>query len=553
MLSALTIRNYTLVEHLEVDFSHGMTAITGETGAGKSLIVDALGIALGDRADSGRIRTGADKAEVAALFDIEQIPAARQWLRDNDFDAADEALLRRQFTREGRSRGNINGQPATMQQLQALGALLIDIHGQHAHQSLLRKEYHRQLLDDFAGATALADSMADTWRQWHNAVDRLAQRESQSDSIAHRVELLSFQLQEFDQLNLQPGEVEALESELLVLSNAEDILRNSQQLLNLCREDEQFSLTAALGQALQLLHSLPQKPALLQEAEELLENARIQVEEAAHSLDRHLDHFELDPARLQEVNQRLSAIFDLARKHRCQPDQLLDVWQTINEELAAISDGDEDIDTLRARVKTLEAECHAVGKKLSARRSKAAAQLEKLVNLQLVDLAMPNARLSVSLAPESTPTRHGLEDVELLITTVPGSPPRPLARVASGGELSRISLAIEVVTAEHSTIPTLIFDEVDVGIGGATAEIVGRLLRRLGDKGQVVCVTHLPQVAAQAHQHYRANKQGDARQLVSSLEPLDDSHRLEEIARMLGGVTITDQTLAHAREMLTIE
>lgn len=258
MLSALTIRNYTLVEHLEVDFSHGMTAITGETGAGKSLIVDALGIALGDRADSGRIRAGADKAEVAALFDIEQIPAARQWLRDNDFDAADEALLRRQFTREGRSRGNINGQPATMQQLQALGALLIDIHGQHAHQSLLRKEYHRQLLDDFAGATALADSMADTWRQWHNAVDRLAQRESQSDSIAHRVELLSFQLQEFDQLNLQPGEVEALESELLVLSNAEDILRNSQQLLNLCREDEQFSLTAALGQALQLLHSLPQ-------------------------------------------------------------------------------------------------------------------------------------------------------------------------------------------------------------------------------------------------------------------------------------------------------
>ena len=553
MLSALTIRNYTLVEHLEVDFSHGMTAITGETGAGKSLIVDGLGIALGDRADSGRIRTGADKAEVAALFDIEQIPAAQQWLRDNDFDPADEALLRRQFTREGRSRGNINGQPATMQQLQALGALLIDIHGQHAHQSLLRKDYHRQLLDDFAGATALADSMVDTWRQWNSTVERLAQRESQSDSIAHRLELLTFQLQEFEQLNLQPGEVETLESELLVLSNAEEILRNSQQLLNLCREDEQFSLTAALAQALQLLHSLPQKPALLQEVEELLENARIQVEEAGHSLDRHLNHFELDPARLQEVNQRLSAIFDLARKHRCQPDQLLEVWQALDEELTAISGGDQDIDALRARVKALEAECHTIGRKLSAKRSKAAERLEKHVNAQLADLAMQNARLSVSLTPASAPTRHGLEDVELLITTVPGSPPRPLARVASGGELSRISLAIEVVTAEHSTIPTLIFDEVDVGIGGATAEIVGRLLRRLGDKGQVVCVTHLPQVAAQAHQHYRANKQGDARQLVSSLEHLDDSHRLEEIARMLGGVTITDQTLAHAREMLAIE
>lgn len=553
MLSALTIRNYTLVEHLEIDFSRGMTAITGETGAGKSLVVDALGLALGDRADSGRIRTDADKAEVAALFDISQTPAALQWLRDNDFDAADEALLRRQFTREGRSRGNINGQPATMQQLQSLGGLLIDIHGQHAHQSLLRKDYHRQLLDDFAGATALADSMAHTYRQWASTVAQLTQYESQSDSIAHRLELLTFQLQEFEELNLQPGEVEALENELLVLSHAEDILRNSQQLLSLCREDEQFSLTAALAQALQLLHSLPQKPPLLQEAEELLENARIQIEEATHSLDRHLDSFELDPARLQEVNQRLSTVFDLARKHRCQPDQLLEIWQALDEERAAIGGDDQDMDALRARVATLETECGAIGKKLSIQRHKAAKRLEKHVNVQLADLAMPNARLSVSLTPEPVFSRHGLEDIELLITTVPGSPPRPLARVASGGELSRISLAIEVVTAEHSTIPSLVFDEVDVGIGGATAEIVGRLLRRLGDRGQVICVTHLPQVAAQAHQHYRANKQGDAQQLVSSLEYLDEGHRLEEIARMLGGVTITDQTLAHAREMLAIE
>lgn len=553
MLSALTIRNYTLVEHLEIDFSHGMTAITGETGAGKSLVVDALGLALGDRADSGRIRTGADKAEVAALFDLSQLPTARQWLEENDFDPHPEALLRRQFTREGRSRGSINGQPATMQQLQALGGLLIDIHGQHAHQSLLRKDYHRLLLDEFAGATSLAEKMAQAWRQWSSTVARLTQCESQSDSLTHRLELLTFQLQEFEQLNLQPGEVEALESELQVLSHAEDILRNSEQLLNLCREDEQFSLTAALAQALQLLHSLPQKPALLQEVEELLENARIQVEEAAYGLDRHLNSFELDPARLQEVNQRLTAAFDLARKHRCQPDQLLHVWHTLDEELAALGGGDQDIDALRARVAELEADYRAIGHKLSAKRSKAATQLEKQVNLQLADLAMPNARLDVQLTPEAKPTRHGLEEVELLITTVPGSPPRPLARVASGGELSRISLAIEVVTAGHSTIPTLIFDEVDVGIGGATAEIVGRLLRRLGGKGQVICVTHLPQVAAQAHQHYRANKQGDSQQLVSSLEYLDEAHRLEEIARMLGGVTITDQTLAHAREMLAIE
>lgn len=553
MLSALTIRNYTLVEHLEIDFSRGMTAITGETGAGKSLVVDALGLALGDRADSGRIRTDADKAEIAALFDISRTPAALQWLKDNDFDPADEALLRRQFTREGRSRGNINGQPATMQQLQSLGGLLIDIHGQHAHQSLLRKDYHRQLLDDFAGATALAENMAHTYRQWASTVAQLAQYESQSDSIAHRLELLTFQLQEFEELNLQPGEVEALENELLVLSHAEDILRNSQQLLSLCREDEQFSLTAALAQALQLLHSLPQKPPLLQEAEELLENARIQIEEATHSLDRHLDSFELDPARLQELNQRLSTIFDLARKHRCQPDQLLEVWQTLDEERSAIGGDEQDVDALRGRVAALEAECVSIGTKLSAQRAKAAKRLEKHVNAQLADLAMANARLSVSLSPEPTFSRHGLEDIELLITTVPGSPPRPLARIASGGELSRISLAIEVVTAEHSTIPSLVFDEVDVGIGGATAEIVGRLLRRLGDKGQVICVTHLPQVAAQAHQHYRANKQGNAQQLVSSLEYLDEDHRLEEIARMLGGVTITAQTLAHAREMLTIE
>lgn len=569
MLTALTIRNYTLVEHLEIDFSGGMTAITGETGAGKSLVVDALGLALGDRADTDRIRNGADKAEIAALFDIAGIPAAQSWLIDNDFDAADEVLLRRQFSREGRSRGNVNGQPATMQQLQSLGDLLIDIHGQHAHQSLLRKEHHRHLLDEFAGAASQAEAMARGYREWADAMQRLTRLESQSESIAARVELLTFQLEEFEQLDLQPGEVESLENELQVLSHAEDILRDSQQLLNLCREDDQFSLTTALGQSLQLLHGLPRKPPLLQEVEELLENARIQVEEAAHSLDRHLDSFELDPARLEEVNQRLSAIFDLARKHRCQPDQLLQVWQALGDELAEIGGGDQSVEALRSQVAKLEQECLATAKKLTAKRGKASSKLEKLVNAQLADLAMSNARLSVALTPvdkapvdkapvEKSFTRHGQEDVELLITTVPGSPPRPLARVASGGELSRISLAIEVVTAEHGTIPTLVFDEVDVGIGGATAEIVGRLLRRLGERGQVICVTHLPQVAAQAHRHYRANKQrankqGDSRQLVSSLEYLDERDRVEEIARMLGGVAITDQTLAHAREMLTVE
>ncbi len=554
MLTALTIRNYTLVEHLEIDFGGGMTAITGETGAGKSLVVDALGLALGDRADTDRIRAGADKAEIAAQFDIADIPPARRWLADNDFDPADEVLLRRQFSREGRSRGNINGQPATMQQLQSLGDLLIDIHGQHAHQSLLRREHHRLLLDDFANATVQADAMASSYTDWASARQKLERLESQSDSIAARVELLAFQIDEFDKLALQAGEVESLESELQVLSNAEEILRDSQQLLNLCREDDQFSLSSALGQALQLLHGLSGKPPLLQEVEELLENARIQVEEAGHSLDRHLDSFELDPARLEEVNQRLSAIFELARKHRCQPDQLLDVWQSLSDELADIGGSDQDIDALRQRVEQLDAECRVNGKKLSASRTRAAAKLEKRVNAQLAELAMGNARLTVSLTPSDKGfTRHGLEDVELLITTVPGSPPRPLARVASGGELSRISLAIEVVTAEHSTIPTLVFDEVDVGIGGATAEIVGRLLRRLGGRGQVICVTHLPQVAAQAHCHYRANKQGDSKRLASSLEHLGDRERVEEIARMLGGVTITDQTLAHAREMLVSE
>lgn len=560
MLTALTIRNYTLVEHLEIDFSSGMTAITGETGAGKSLMVDALGLALGDRADSDRIRQGVDKAEIAALFDIARLPAAQRWLTDNDFDTADEALLRRQFSREGRSRGNINGQPATMQQLQALGDLLIDIHGQHAHQSLLRREHHRLLLDEFAGAAAQAEAMANSYREWADAAQKLTRLESQGESIAARVELLTFQLEEFQRLDLQPGEVESLEKELQVLSHAEDILRDSQQLLNLCREDEQFSLSAALSQALQLLHALPQKPPLLQEAEELLENARIQVEEATHSLDRHLDSFELDPARLEVVNQRLSATFDLARKHRCPPGQLLEVWQSLSAELADISGDDQDVDALRGRIAKLEQECLALGEKLTAKRRKAASRLEKRVNAQLAELAMSNARLSVALTPATKGfTRHGREDVELLITTVPGSPPRPLARVASGGELSRISLAIEVVTAEHSTIPTLVFDEVDVGIGGATAEIIGRLLRRLGERGQVVCVTHLPQVAAQAHQHYRANKsnraakQGDARQLVSNLDYLDSDERIEEIARMLGGVKITDQTLAHAREMLAVE
>ncbi len=555
MLTSLTVKNFTLVESLEVDFSNGMTALTGETGAGKSLVLDALSMALGDRADTDRIRQGQDRAEVSALFDIAQSAAAAEWLTDNDFAPdGNDCLMRRILTREGRSRGYINGQPATMQQLRELGEMLMDIHSQHEHQSLLRRDSHRQMLDDFAACTTLANTLRDTHKQWSSTHQQAQKLASASDELEARKALLGFQLEELGQLALMEGELPRLEEQQQLLSNAEAILRDSHALIQLCRDGDDFNLQDGLGRAMHLLGSMPNKPVALQEVEKLLNSALIEVEEAGREIQHHLDSFELDPEQLQQIEERLSAIYQLARKHRINPEELLEKQRALQAELDQLTGGTDNLEALQQRADKLLLEYQNQATELSQVRNEAAKQLSVLVEQQFSSLSMKGARFVVNLTPidPTNPSAHGLENIEFLIATNPGEPPKPLARIASGGELSRISLAIQVIAARHSTIATLVFDEVDVGIGGATAEVVGRLLRELGSGGQVICVTHQPQVAACAHHQLRVTKQTGADSAHSDIHRLQEDERIGEIARMLGGSTITATTLNHARELLEL-
>jgi len=553
VLTHLSIQNFTLVESLDLEICPGMTAITGETGAGKSIMLGALGQALGDRADGERVRTGAARADIHATFDLAKITKARRWLQEHDLEQEEDArecILRRVVTKEGRSRGYINGKPATLTQLRTLGEMLIDIHSQHEHQSLLKKDTHRRLLDEFGGSQDLAQAVKSAYNSWQQTLARFTELRDNAEELSARYQLLSYQVQELDQLGLEAGELEQLEAEQKTLANAESILRNSHQLAALCGTEEQ-SLQDALHKALHLLAEMPEKTEALKEAEQLLGNAQIQVEEAQREIERHIDSFSMDPARLQEVELRLSAIYDIARKHRLQPAELTEFHASLSQELAQLSGGDAQLDALEQQVAQREADYRNQAEELSAKRRTAATKLARAVNKQLANLAMSTARLDVNLSDcRDNPGRYGLEEVEFLISTNPGQPARALAKVASGGELSRVSLAIQVVTAKTSTTPTLVFDEVDVGIGGATADTVGQLLRQLGEKGQVICVTHLAQVASKGHQHLLVQKQASKKSAQSTLVPLAGEQKVEEIARMLGGAAITTQSRAHAEEML---
>ena len=554
MLLSININNYTLVESLEIEFSKGTTAITGETGAGKSLVLDALGMALGDRADSDTIRHGKQRAEITATFDIRSTPEAKNWLHSNDLDADDQCILRRLYTTEGRSRGYINGQSCTMQQLQTLGDMLTDIHSQHEHQSLLRRETHRRLLDEYANTTELATEVAASYQQWNSANKQLNNLLEHADELTARKDLLTFQVQELQQLGLDNNELGNLEKEQQTLANADQILQDSHSLLAVCDQDESFNIREGLNRALTILSGLKHRPEALGNAEELLQSSMIQVEEAIHEISNHIDRFEADPQRLQQVEERLSAIFQLSRKHRVNGDQLAETLESLEAELQELKGGGESIETLQEELSKLADNYSAKSAKLSKQRTKAAAVMANEINQQLQLLSMEGAELVVSISPlsEGEFRATGNEDIEFLIATNPGQPHKPLQKIASGGELSRVSLAIQVVAAAHSNIPTLVFDEVDVGIGGSTADIVGQLLKQLGDRGQVISVTHQPQVAAHAHHHYRASKVVETNSAESLMTPLDDQQRVEELARMLGGAKVTDQTLSHASELLKL-
>ncbi|NWB87094.1 DNA repair protein RecN [Pseudomonas gingeri] len=552
MLVHLSVHNYAIVEHLDLELDRGMSVITGETGAGKSIMLDALGLTLGDRADSGVVRPGADKADILATFDLEDIPEARAWLAERDLDNDGPCILRRVITAEGRSRGYINGSPCPQGDLKALGELLIDIHSQHEHQSLLKTDTHRRLLDEYAGATDLARQVqlaAQRWRQTRQELERLS---NSGDEQRARHQLLSYQLEELENLGLGENELGDLEQEHKNLTNAETLLGICRQVVEQCSESDSGNVLNALTASLNRLSSVSNGSGSLGEATNLLASAQIQIEEAVGELNRFLDHFDADPARLQQLEERLDAIYTLARKHRIQPTEVATLQQKLLDEIETLNANDEAIERLTEELAAYARHYQERARELSDLRHQAATGLANAVEQEIQRLGMPGGRFSIELHANTSnePLPYGLELVELLVSANPGQPLKALAKVASGGELSRISLAIQVITAQTSRIPTLVFDEVDVGIGGPTAEIVGQLLRRLGERGQVLTVTHLPQVAAQGHHHLFVHKMRGSDATRTAVSKLSKAERIEEVARMLGGIDLTKESLAHAKKMV---
>ena len=550
MLTQLRIRDFAIVEELELELAAGMTAITGETGAGKSILVDAIGLLLGDRADSDMIRHGAERADLSALFDLDALPAARAWLAERDLDRDGKCQLRRVVARAGRSRGYINGVPQPTQALRELGEQLVDIHGQHEHQSLLRREAQRQLLDDYAGNQALAAELAEhyqTWSRLRRELRELRQAASERDA---RLDILRYHLRELAALNLAEGEVAQLESEQRRLAHASQLLDTSQRLLGWLSEDEESSIADRLEHGLRELEVLSRLDPRLAPISELLTAALIQIQEASAELRGYAQSLDLDPDHLAQIEQRLSAAHQLARKHRTTAEELPALRARFEAEREALEHSETRLEALQQALKTARIHYQTGADRLSERRATAARELGERVSAALAGLGMLGGRFAIGLERLEQPTPAGLEAVEFQVSANPGQPLRLLARVASGGELSRISLAIQVIAAHAARIPTLIFDEVDTGIGGGVAEVVGQQLRALGGGRQVLCVTHLPQVAAQAHQQFKAEKQTDGATTHTQVVLLEPDARVTEIARMLGGLELTANTLAHAREMV---
>lgn len=553
MLQNLALRDFVIVDQLELDLASGFTVLTGETGAGKSILLDALGLVLGERADSSQIREGAQRAEISALFEIadEQIAHCNQWLDDQGFPIDDEGralLLKRTIEANGRSRAFINGSVATLAQLREVGDQLVDIHGQHAHQLLLKSGAQRELLDRHAGLLPQVNELGELYKQWHDSRKLLSQAENAGQDIERERERLEWQYEELKALSPLEGEWDSIQVDHARLANAAKIITGCQEVIDGLSESEN-SAESILSKANLSISDLAEHDPALSEISQALESAQIQVDEAVHSLNRYLQKIDLDPERLGQLEERMQALHAAARKYRTDTNQLPQLLIETSERLDALS-ASQNIEALRSKVKEQEGIYLKAAKLLSQKRSKAATELSQLVTAAMQNLSMAGGQLEIALKSLDEGASFGLEQAEFLVAGHAGSTPRPLAKVASGGELARISLAISVITSKASFTPTLIFDEVDAGIGGAVAETVGKLLRQLGESHQILCVTHLPQVAAQGNQHFKVSKSQSGDKTLSQLNVLSRNERVEEIARMLGGATITDTTRRHARELL---
>jgi len=551
MLLSLHIRDFAIIDELEVDLRPGMTALTGETGAGKSILLDALGLLLGDRADAGMVRHGAERADVSASFDISAITAAQEWLTAQTLDLEGECQLRRVIASEGRSRAYINGTPVPVQSLRDFGELLVDIHGQHEHQSLMKRDLQRQLLDSHGGHESLLTELASlsgAWKQTRLDIEGIVGAGQDRDS---RLEFLKFQLQELDELAPEPNEAEQLHEEYARLSNAGRLLETCATHLNRLYDDD-GSAQSLISHALGDLQPLTEIDTSLKEASELINSALIQLEEGVDQLRSYQEKLELDPQRLQWLEQRLDELHRVARKHRIEAETLSDFHDRLRTELQQLEQADQHLEALERKRQQLAEAYDKVAADLHKQRIKSAAALSRQVTEAMQSLGMNGGRFNIAVTETENHNLsvHGRDAIDFLVSANPGQPAKPLAKVASGGELSRISLAIQVIAAADTHIPTLIFDEVDSGVGGAVAETVGLQLRALGDHHQVLCVTHLPQVASQAHQHLQVSKLTGDKTTRTRIRQLTQDERIEEIARMLGGQKITAPTLEHAREML---
>jgi DNA repair protein RecN (Recombination protein N) len=550
MLRTLSIHDFVIVDAIELELGSGFTVFTGETGAGKSILIDALALALGGRGDASVVREGAAKADISAQFATGS--EADAWLAVNEFEPEDGCvLLRRVIDNAGRSKAYINGVAATATQLRDLGELLVDIHGQHAHQSLLKADAQRALLDSQGGLAEDAKAVGVAYRAWRTMARQREEFETNARNVLLERERLEWQVAELEKLAVKPGEWDEISNEHSRLSHAASLIEGAQEALTAISESDENPILSLLSSINTRIGKLVDIDDGLKPVMEALEPAQIQLQEAVYALNDYLSRVELDPARLRVVEDRLEAIHSTSRKFHVTPDELPRELETLSAQLKQLADA-SDVDALRAQEEKLKAAYLALAQKLSRARAAAAAQLGQSVTAAMQELSMSGGRFAVGLNA-CEPAAYGLEQVEFLVAGHAGTVPRPLAKVASGGELARISLAIAVITSSATATPTLIFDEVDTGIGGGVAEVVGRLLKRLGQDHQVLCVTHLPQVASQANQHFQVSKAGapDGK-TVSRIEPLDAKARVEEVARMLGGIEITATTRKHARELLAL-
>lgn len=552
MLTYINIKNFAIIEELELDLQSEMTVLTGETGAGKSIIIDTVELALGARADTSLIRNSSDRCEITLIFDLTHLKYIRELLSEHELGSDNECIIRRIITNDGRSKSSINGQPCAQQTLRNIGTLLIDIHGQHEHQTLLSLDRQRELLDAFADNQAIVADIKQLYYSWVRIKKELIELENYAEDYPSKIDFLTYQLKELQTIDSSINNLENIRAEQKRFSSTIQIAASLNAALDIITENEENTVIGGLHNAKNKLEKFKDIDPNIANILELLHNAIIQTKEASINIHQNLQSIELNEERQKLVEEELTRIYDLAHKHQVQPQELPEIRANLEQQLKNLQTITTQLEKARTTEKEIEQSYLKVAKELTLKRKLATAELNKLITNKMQLLGMSGGKFEISLLtdPNKNFSINGLEKVEFLVSTNPGQPLQPLTKIASGGELSRISLAIQVITAEKEVTPTLIFDEIDTGIGGKTAGIVGQLLRKLSQNTQVICITHLPQIASQGNNHILIEKTINANDTKVSLITLNQNERINEIARMLGGTKITKQTLAHAKEML---